>query len=98
MVSILANGKSGNNDGDKLLSCLRSLLNPAQLIDLSMQPPDTAVEWCRLISPSINKVPIILVAGGDGTVGWILNTIHKSKLTVIYFQNNFILLKITVNK
>lgn len=81
LLIVVANCKSGNNDGDKLLSCLRSLMNPAQLIDLSARPPDAAMEWCRLISPSVEQAPIILVAGGDGTVGWVLNTIHKSKLS-----------------
>uniref|UniRef100_A0A1B6C2W1 Diacylglycerol kinase n=2 Tax=Clastoptera arizonana TaxID=38151 RepID=A0A1B6C2W1_9HEMI len=74
---VIANCKSGNKDGDVILSCFRHLLNPVQVIDLSERPPEAALEWCHLLSPI---APYILVAGGDGTIGWVLSTIQKMKL------------------
>ncbi|XP_046660708.1 diacylglycerol kinase epsilon-like [Homalodisca vitripennis] len=79
-VIVVANCKSGSNDGDLVLSCFRRLLNPAQVVDLSRWPPQAALEWCQLLGPSLSRPAVVLVAGGDGTVGWVLNAIHKLKL------------------
>ncbi|XP_033330475.2 diacylglycerol kinase epsilon [Megalopta genalis] len=74
---VVANKKSGNKDGGEILSLFRRLLNPAQVVDLSERDPVVALEWCRLIG----KVKcIVLVAGGDGTIAWLLNAIHKLQL------------------
>ncbi|KZC08572.1 PREDICTED: diacylglycerol kinase epsilon [Dufourea novaeangliae] len=74
---VVANKKSGNKDGAEILSMFRRLLNPAQVVDLSERDPVAALEWCRLIG----KIKCtVLVAGGDGTIAWLLNTIHKLKL------------------
>ncbi|CAG9584645.1 unnamed protein product [Danaus chrysippus] len=66
---IFANRKSGSNRSDEVLSLFRGLLNPLQIIDIGSMPPEKAVKWlperCRII-----------VAGGDGTVAWVLNTLH----------------------
>lgn len=73
------NRKSGNSDGGKILSLFRKLLNPAQIMDLAERDPVAALEWCRLLG----KTPsTILVAGGDGTIAWLLNTIYKLELKV----------------
>jgi len=73
------NRKAGNNDGDQILSLFRRLLNPAQITDLAERDPVAALEWCRLLG----KTPsTILVAGGDGTIAWLLNTINKLQLQV----------------
>ncbi|XP_043281428.1 diacylglycerol kinase epsilon [Venturia canescens] len=74
---IVANRKSGNNDGATILSMFRRLVNPAQVVDLSERDPVAALEWCRLLGENPCKV---LVAGGDGTVAWLLNAIHKLRL------------------
>jgi diacylglycerol kinase (ATP) len=77
-----ANRKSGNNDGDIILSLFRRLLNPAQVLDLAERPPEAALEWCSLLG----KVrATVLVAGGDGTVGWVLNAVNKLQLKVITY-------------
>lgn len=71
---VVANKKSGNNDGAEILSLFRRIVNPAQVVDLSERDPVAALEWCRLLG----KNPCtVLVAGGDGTIAWLLNTIHK---------------------
>lgn len=71
---VVANKKSGNNDGAEILSIFRRLLNPAQVVDLSERDPVAALEWCRLLG---NVPSTVLVAGGDGTIAWLLNAIHK---------------------
>ncbi|CAL1686703.1 unnamed protein product [Lasius platythorax] len=76
-IIVVGNRKSGNNDGDQILSLFRRLLNPAQIMDLAERDPVAALEWCRLLG----KTPsTILVAGGDGTIAWLLNTIYKLEL------------------
>ncbi|KAL7288695.1 hypothetical protein TKK_0017420 [Trichogramma kaykai] len=79
-IIVVANQKSGNNEGTEILSSFRRILNPAQVIDLSEYDPIVALEWCRLLSGVQCK---ILVAGGDGTIAWILNAIDKLKLKPI---------------
>lgn len=65
---VLANRKSGSNRGDEVLSLFRGLLNPIQVVDIGTNPPESVVRWlphkCR-----------ILVAGGDGTVAWVLTAL-----------------------
>lgn len=74
---VVANRKSGNGDGAIVLSEFRKYLNPAQVIDLAERSPKTALQWSVLVAP----VPIrLLVAGGDGTVSWMLTTAHKMDL------------------
>lgn len=76
---VVANRRSGNNDGDAILSEFRRILNPAQVIDLADRPPAAALQWSVLCAPK----PIrLLVAGGDGTVSWLLTTSHKMDLEV----------------
>ena len=88
---LLANRKSGNNDGQEILSLFRRLLNPAQVVDLAERDPVAALEWCRLLG---NTPCNILVAGGDGTIAWLLNSIHKLRLEVnfAYSEINFYIL------
>ncbi|XP_063990848.1 diacylglycerol kinase epsilon isoform X2 [Diachasmimorpha longicaudata] len=74
---VVANRKAGNNDGAEILSLFRRLLNPIQVFDLSNRDPVAALEWCQLLE---DKPCNFLVAGGDGTVAWLLNAIHKLKL------------------
>jgi len=49
------------------------------VIDLSEIPPEGALEWCLLLPHVTWRV---MVAGGDGTVGWVLSAIDKLKLKV----------------
>ena len=77
---VTANKKSGNNEGAEILSSFRRMLNPAQVTDLSERDPVAALEWCRLLGDIPYK---IVVAGGDGTVAWLLDAIHKLQLNVI---------------
>lgn len=77
---ISANRNSGNNDAGLVLSIFRRVLNPVQVIDLSVLTPEVALEWCTLIGSDVKIT--FLVAGGDGTVAWVLNTVNKMNVQV----------------
>lgn len=49
------------------------------MIDLADMPPESGLEWCRLL-PTVTCQ--VLVAGGDGTVGWVLQAIDNLQLQV----------------
>ncbi|KAF0301513.1 Diacylglycerol kinase epsilon [Amphibalanus amphitrite] len=74
---VLGNRKSGSTDAEQVLSAFRRYLNPAQVVDLGDQRPEDGLEWCHLVGPERCRV---LVAGGDGTVDWVLNAIENLKL------------------
>lgn len=76
-IIVIANRKSGNNDGESILQAFRSYLNPAQVIDICDIPPESGLEWCHLL-PNVDIR--VLVCGGDGTIGWVLNAIERLKL------------------
>ncbi|KAL3513082.1 hypothetical protein ACH5RR_025799 [Cinchona calisaya] len=70
---VFINKKSGAQRGDSLRLRLNILLNPVQVIELSSaQGPEIGLY-------SFRRVPHfrVLVCGGDGTVGWVLNAIDK---------------------
>uniref|UniRef100_A0A672YSC5 Diacylglycerol kinase n=1 Tax=Sphaeramia orbicularis TaxID=375764 RepID=A0A672YSC5_9TELE len=76
-VLVLANTRSGNNMGEALLGEFRTLLNPVQVFDLTELNPSKALQLCTLLPPGSVRV---LVCGGDGTVGWVLDAIDTMKL------------------
>lgn len=51
----------------------------SQVFDLSVLPPTKALQLCTLMPPGRVRV---LVCGGDGTVGWVLDAIDAMKLKV----------------
>ncbi|KNA18267.1 hypothetical protein SOVF_072410 [Spinacia oleracea] len=70
---VFLNKKSGAQQGDSLRVRLNMLLNPVQVIELGPnQGPEVGLYMFR-------KVPHfrILVCGGDGTAGWVLDAIDK---------------------
>ena len=74
---VVGNNKSGNSDGANILAAFRRNLNPSQVIDLGEGKMEEALEWCQLASP---VRCIVLVCGGDGTIGWLFNTAEKLNL------------------
>ncbi|CAH0563698.1 unnamed protein product [Brassicogethes aeneus] len=76
---VIGNKKSGNSDGAQVLSEFRKYLNPVQVIDLSERKPQAALQWCVLLAPRPVK---LLIAGGDGTVAWVMTSSYKMDLDV----------------
>jgi len=73
---VFINGRSGGNQGHRLLSGLRKLLNPLQVFDI------TDREQPKLALRQFSGLPRlrILVCGGDGTVGWVLKELQSLQL------------------
>lgn len=70
---VFINKKSGSQRGDSLRQRLNILLNPVQVFELSSaQGPEVGLYLFRRVSHFR-----VLVCGGDGTVGWVLNAIDK---------------------
>ncbi|KAI3717735.1 hypothetical protein L1987_69528 [Smallanthus sonchifolius] len=70
---VFINKKSGAQRGDSLKLRMNILLNPVQVFELSStEGPEVGLYLFK-------KVPHfrILVCGGDGTVGWVLDAIEK---------------------
>lgn len=72
---VLVNVKAGGRQGERLLPLFRQLVNPAQVFDLTQGGPGPGLRACRLL-PRFS----VVCAGGDGTVGWILQTLDKMQL------------------
>ena len=70
---VFINKKSGAQRGDSLRLRLNILLNPIQVFELSSsQGPEMGLYLFRMVHHFR-----VLVCGGDGTVGWVLNAIEK---------------------
>uniref|UniRef100_A0A6S8B0V1 Diacylglycerol kinase n=2 Tax=Aplanochytrium stocchinoi TaxID=215587 RepID=A0A6S8B0V1_9STRA len=73
---VFVNKKSGGQQGELLLYQLRALLHHWQVYDLKKgHDPEVGLKFFA-------KVPMfrILIAGGDGTIAWVLETLDKMKL------------------
>ncbi|XP_015176649.1 PREDICTED: diacylglycerol kinase theta isoform X3 [Polistes dominula] len=69
---VFVNVKSGGCQGLQLISSFRKLLNPFQVFDLDNGGPLPGLYVFRLI-----KHYRILVCGGDGTIGWVLQCLDN---------------------
>ena len=76
---LIGNGKSGSNEACHVLSSARTYLNAVQSIDLSNQEPNVALTLCTLLKETQCR---LLVAGGDGTIAWVLDAVQNLRIEV----------------
>jgi diacylglycerol kinase (ATP) len=68
---VFINNKSGGQQGKEVCNILKKILNPDQIFDLiADKGPQRGLEILRDI-PNVR----VLICGGDGTIGWYLNTL-----------------------
>ena len=89
--SITGNAKSGSNEACHILSSARSILNAVQAIDLSDQEPKVALQLCTLLKETQCR---LLIAGGDGTIAWVLNAVQELQVKVGFPSNICMFFKI----
>ncbi|KAH3745131.1 diacylglycerol kinase gamma [Pelomyxa schiedti] len=70
---VFVNKRSGGLQGKEVLAGLLSLLHPLQIFSLDKGGPDQGLDFMNVLYPKFR----ILVCGGDGTVGWVLESLRK---------------------
>ncbi|XP_070538443.1 diacylglycerol kinase delta-like isoform X2 [Ptychodera flava] len=69
---VFVNSKSGDNQGVRFLRRFKQLLNPAQVFDLMNGGPHLGLRLFQKF-----ETFRVIIAGGDGSVGWVLAEMDK---------------------
>ncbi|CAH8388616.1 unnamed protein product [Eruca vesicaria subsp. sativa] len=89
-ILVFINSKSGGQLGGELILTFRTLLNEKQVFDLNVETPDKVLQRIYLnlerlkddsFACQIQEKLKIIVAGGDGTAGWLLGVVCDLELS-----------------
>ncbi|KAL9288396.1 Diacylglycerol kinase 6 [Arabidopsis thaliana] len=89
-ILVFINSKSGGQLGAELILTYRTLLNDKQVFDLEVETPDKVLQRIYLnlerlkddsLASKIQDKLKIIVAGGDGTAGWLLGVVSDLNLS-----------------
>jgi len=80
---VFCNPKSGGQSGANLLKAFKAMVDPSQVFDMMEKDSDGKICGATQGLEKYGMVQglVVVVCGGDGTVGWVLSTMEDLHLT-----------------